>query len=168
MKRFFFAGVGFVLVIGLLGVPGIGVAQTASVTGETGPTAPGVSVDPRQLPPRGETPESVRPIPRRFPVDEATFGQLKARANANAAAAGHLPGGSSIQTAPAGQFPTLDLTSGGGWNPPDAGLAVSSTTILVAVNEAFALYATGGGAAVAGPTGLPAFFGTADSVFDPR
>jgi hypothetical protein len=109
----------------------------------------------------------VREIPRRFPVDEATFGQLKARANANAAA--HLPGGTtSTQSAPPALFDGLGLQDAGGWNPPDGGLAVSQTAVLEAVNEAFALYNTTGGAPAAGPTGLPALFGTADSVFDPR
>ena len=64
-----------------------------TTTGEAGPSAVGISVNPHRLQtsPHAPGPIQVREVPRQFPVDAATFGSLKARANAAAAAASHLP-----------------------------------------------------------------------------
>jgi hypothetical protein len=147
-------------------------AQTAD-PGEPGPTAEGVPINPHQLPPipRGETPQQVAGIPRLYPVDAATFGQLKAQAQQNAAAGAHRPGGTAGSGGgPVPKFDTLGLGDGGGWNPPDGGLAVGPTSMLVAVNEAFALYsrATTPPALTLGPISFTSFFGTTASTYDPR
>ena len=166
--------VAVVLVASLLasGQTRLAAVQTGDqgTAGEPGPTAAGSAVDPRQVPihERDVGPEQVREVPRRYPVDQSTFGQLKSRANAAAAAQSHLPGGTTGgETAPTPNFATLDTGSAGGWNPADAGLAVGPSSVLVAVNEAFAFYGRDG-SLLGGPWHLQDFFGTTDSVFDPR
>ena len=63
--------------------------EEAGVVGEPGPTAIGVAVSLNQLPPvaEGATEQQGGEIPRLYPVDAATFEQMKAQANAAAAAA---------------------------------------------------------------------------------
>jgi hypothetical protein len=119
MRRPFSAipAVAFVLALNVVAVPGLVLAQTGATTGEPGPVADGVLVDAAHLPLR-DAPTPVRALPRLYPVDLASFGQLKAGANAAAADAAaartHLPGSASgTQTAPSGLFPTLDLGQGG-------------------------------------------------------
>ena len=141
-----------------------------------GPSARGASVNPHRLPaapPDGRQFQG-REIPRHFPVDQATFRQLKERANRAAdAAAEHKPEGPPGPAAgPA--FPTLDRTqsNNGGdnffWNPPDGALAVGpGDAVLVAVNQSFAIYSRAGALQV-GPIGFRTFFDTSSSTFDPR
>ena len=68
-------------------------------------------------------------------------------------------------------FPTLDRYEGANagfiFNPPDGALAVGPTSLLAAVNEAFAIYDRAGTRRL-GPVEFNAFFGTADFPFDPR
>src|SRR5438067_8488172 len=123
-------------------VSGPGTAADRETAGEPGPSDTGASVQPHQLPalPRGERPEQVRQeIPRQHPVDQAEVGRQKALAHEAAAAAEHRPGGTPV-SAPPPKFATLDINQTGGWNPPDGGLAVGPASVLVAVNEAFAIY----------------------------
>jgi hypothetical protein len=163
-------GVGgpFVPVGALAAPPGTPAAGGGITVGEPGPDADGTAADPRALPdaPRGETPSQAREVPAQRP-DPAAFGRAKAAANANAASAGHRPGTGGGAVAPPAQFPGLGYGDTGGWNPPDAALAAGPTSLLVAVNEAFTVYDKGG-AVLLPAKGLGAFFGTGDSVFDPR
>src|SRR5689334_10727878 len=68
-------------------------AADQTTAGDAGPSSVGVSVNPHRLQtsPHAPGPIQVREMPRQYPVDAATFGSLKARANADAAAAAHLP-----------------------------------------------------------------------------
>jgi hypothetical protein len=155
----------------LLGGPGAQLGASAAQTddpGQPGPQASGIHVDARQVPPppRGDTPDQVRQIPRQYPVDQGSFDRLKGQANAAAAARDHgLRGGST--TGPTPRFAGLGMGDAGNWNPPDAGLAVGPSDVLVAVNEAFAVYDRGGNQ-VLSPRGFQSFFGTSGSTFDPR
>lgn len=144
-------------------------AADPNLPGEPGPTANGEQVWPHQLPPhpRDAGPQQERQIPRLYPVDQAEFGQIKARANAAAAAQPHLPGASPVQTAPTPEFPSLGYAESGGWNPSDAALATGPDSHLVVVNEALALYDKAG-QRLLGPVSLQDFFGIQGSVFDPR
>jgi hypothetical protein len=108
----------------------------------------------------------------RYPVDQATFNAIKAQANATAAAQARAGGGGSSShgkdKGPSAEFPTLTYTGTGQvFNPPDGGLAVGPTSALVAVNESFAFY-NRSGSVLFGPISFQSFFGTTDSVFDPR
>ncbi|HEV8637210.1 MAG TPA: hypothetical protein VG370_23570, partial [Chloroflexota bacterium] len=140
--------------------------------GEPGPSAVGLPVNPHQLPaiPRDGGPQRVQEKPRLYP-DAATFGQMKAQANAAAAGAAHLPGSTPGGGGPAPEFATLGFGDAGGWNPPDGALAVGPSNsvgpVFVAVNEAFGLYSRAG-TRLLGPISFQSFFGTGDSVFDPR
>jgi hypothetical protein len=107
------------------------------------------------------------PEPRRFPVDRRTFEQLKGRANNDAGSRGEGPDDQQVPDVNA-RFPGLDSTQGGGWNPPDAALAVGPNHVLTAVNEAFAVYGRDGQIEAGGVKQLAAFFGATDSVFDPK
>ena len=133
-----------------------------------GPSAAGVRVDPqRASAPAGDTPEQ---LPRRYPVDQATLGRLKAQANA-AAAARDAGGGVFQSSGPTPKFATLSMGDAGGWNPPDGGLAVGPSAVLIAVNEGFAVYDRNGNKqlpASASSIGFQGFFGTSGSTYDPR
>ncbi|MCA1646785.1 MAG: hypothetical protein LC797_15455 [Chloroflexi bacterium] len=148
--------------------PVVQAAGPSALAGTPGPGAPGTRIDPRQVSaPVGDTPEQ---LPRRYPVDEATLGRLKAQANA-AAAARDAGGGVGLSVAPTPKFPGLSMGDAGGWNPPDAGLAVGLSAVLVAVNEGFAIYDRQGTKklpASAASIGFQGFFGTAGSTYDPR
>src|SRR4051812_6620896 len=143
-------------------------AADLETSGEPGPSDAGVSVHPHGLStlPRGERPEQVRQaIPRQYP-DPAAFGRQKAAAHAAAAAVEHRPGGTSGSAPPPKLG--LDINQTGGWNPPDGALAVGPASLLIAVNEAFAIYDKSTSALGLGPIGFTTFFGTTDSTFDPR
>jgi hypothetical protein len=69
---------------------------------------------------------------------------------------------------PPGEFPTIDYKSAGKvFNPPDGGLAVGPNSLLVAVNESFAVY-NRTGTKLLGPIAFQSFFGTTKDTFDPR
>ena len=161
------------LAITQIGLPATQAAPSPQTRGVPGPSAVGKRVDLRQLPPiKGDTPRQVREIPRLYPVDANTFGQMKAAANQAAAARDHKPGSGSTTSSTTG-IDTLNFTQTGGWNPPDAGLAVSDSYILVAVNEAFGIYSKPTSTKPATLQNLIKFsanalFNTSDSVFDPR
>ena len=141
-----------------------------AVAGEDGPQAAGVLVNPHRLQasPHAPGPGQVREVPRLYPVDDATFGLLKARANAAAPAAPHVPGAPPA-SAPAPQFPTVDFSDAGRWNPPDGALAVGPTSVVVAVNEALAAYSRTGALWAPGVVSLQSLFDLPGaSVFDPR
>src|SRR5437870_12909981 len=107
-------------------------AGPSGLAGTDGPSAAGARVDPRRVPaPVGDTPAQ---LPRRYPVDQATLGRLKAEANA-AAAARDAGGGVFQSSGSTPKFSTLSMGDAGGWNPPDGGLAVGPSAVLVAVNE---------------------------------
>jgi len=110
--------------------------------GTPGPTAAGERVDSHRLVPipPGETPQQLRDTPHLFPVDSAAFSRLKSAEDAAAAARDKGPTSTGISSGPAPKFASLDFNQTGGWNPPDAGLAVGSDSILVAVNEAYSIY----------------------------
>jgi len=147
---------------------GSALAADLESSGEPGPSDAGVSVHPHQLSalPRGERPEQVRrAIPRQYP-DPAAFGRQKAAAHQAAAVAEHRPGGTGVSAPPPKLG--LDITQTGGWNPPDGALAVGPSSLLVAVNEAFAIYDKSTSEVALGPIGFTTFFGTTDSTFDPR
>ncbi len=59
-----------------------------AIAGESGPSAAGAPVNLHQLPlgSQRDGPALAREIPRRYPVDQATFERLKGQANAEAAA----------------------------------------------------------------------------------
>ncbi len=163
-----------ILAMTQIGLPATQVTAASQTRGVPGPTAAGKRVDLRQLPPiKGDTPQQVREIPQLYPVDANSFGQLKAAANQAAASKGHKPGSGTITSGPAPTFPTLDFTQTGGWNPPDAGLAVGPNSILVALNEALGIYSK---PTTTNPFALNTLvmfsskdlFNTTDSVFDPR
>jgi hypothetical protein len=147
--------------------PAASAAQSAGHPGVSGASAQGRAVDVRGLPdqPEGETPGQPRQVPRRYPVDTATFGQLKAQANQAAAAQDRSQAPGVLPAfGPAPDFPTVGYT---GWNPPDAGLAVGPSHVLVAVNESYAVY-NRSGTKLLGPKSLGSLFLTTDSTFDPR
>jgi hypothetical protein len=166
-RQFFITLIVTASVSAALLAPGATAAPQQGEPGVAGPSARGVAIDLRSVPdlPTADKPIQPREIPRRYPVDAATFGQLKARANqaANGAdqgtAAERLPG-----PGPAPEFATIGYT---GWNPPDAGLAVGPSSMVVAVNESFAVYSRGG-ALLRGPISFDSLFSTSDSLFDPR
>lgn len=143
-------------------------AGKSQLVEKPGPTAKGQPVDSKGLVPipHGDIPQQVRESPRLFPVDRATFDQIKAQLDADATARDRSQGGGT-GTGTAPNFPSLGFTQTGGWNPPDAGLAVGPSSILVAVNEAFAIYDKSGNT-LQGPISFGSFFGTSDSTFDPR
>jgi hypothetical protein len=62
-------------------------AGTFAASGEPGPSASGVPVSPSEVaasvPDEGSG--AIHPLPRSYPIDQATFDGLKARANAMAA-----------------------------------------------------------------------------------
>lgn len=152
--------------------PVVQAAPSPASDGTAGPHAAGVRVDPRGVSgPVGDTPQQ---LPRRYPVDEATFGRLKAQANA-VAAARDTGASVGLSVGPTAKFATLGLSDAGGWNPPDAGLAVGpqtlSASVLVAVNEGFAVYDRSGNKKLptsGGSVGFQGFFGTSGSTYDPR
>src|SRR5437870_1370033 len=112
--------------------PVVEAAGSSAPDGVPGPSAAGVRVDPQRVSaPAGDTPEQ---LPRRYPVDQATLGRLKAQANA-AAAARDAGGGVFQSSGSTPKFSTLSMGDAGGWNPPDGGLAVGPSAVLVAVNE---------------------------------
>jgi hypothetical protein len=171
------AAVGGVLVFALaapVGFPAAGSESpiahaqgTGPLVGARGPGAPGQLVEPRKLvaTPHDPGPVQAPVVPRLYPVDAATFGQLKAQANQSAAARDRDAGaGTGLVEGPPPQFPTIAYT---GWNPPDAAVAVGANHALVAVNESYAVYSRSGAVLLA-PSTLQAFFGTNASVFDPR
>jgi hypothetical protein len=157
-----------VLVGGATPSPAVEAAGSSGLAGTTGPSAAGMQVDPRRVSaPVGDTPEQ---LPRRYPVDHATLDRLKAEANA-AAAARDTGAGVVLNIGPTAKFTTLSMGDAGGWNPPDAGLAVGPSSVLVAVNEGFAVYDRNGNKqlpAGAASIGFQGFFGTSGSTFDPR
>jgi len=143
-------------------------AADLATSGEPGPSDAGVAIHPHELAtlPRGERPEQVRQaVPRQYP-DPAAFGRQKAAAHQAAAAAEHRPGGTGASAPPPKLG--LDINQTGGWNPPDGALAVGPSSLLVAVNEAFAIYNKSTSEMALGPIGFTTFFGTTDSTFDPR
>ena len=157
-----------VLAMTQIGLPAAQATAASQTRGVPGPSAVGKRVDTRQLPPiKGDTPQQVRQIPRLYPVDASAFGQMKAAANEAAAAQAHRPGSGSSTSSTTG-IDTLNFTQTGGWNPPDAGFAVGPSSILVALNEAYAIYDKTSGALLQGPISFGTLFGTSDSVFDPR
>jgi hypothetical protein len=107
-------------------------------------------------------------VSRRYPVDEATYRQLKARADA-AAAQRDRGEQDSLGSSPGPQWPALSSGSTGGWNPPDGALAVGPTSVLTGANEAMAVYDRSGNLKL-GPVSFTTFFGDtgASSVYDPR
>src|SRR5439155_15204669 len=107
--------------------------------------------------------------PRSYPVDQATYQRLKARADAEAAQRDHGQGNDgTLATSPAPEFATLGSTNTGGWNPPDGALAVGPTSILSGANEAFAIYDRSGNLKL-GPTAYQTLFKEpSSSVYDPR
>jgi hypothetical protein len=70
-------------------------AGEVAAPGEPGPSAVGIPVSPSQLPAAAtsDSSEAVQNLPRVYPVDQATFERLKARAAAAAA-------GLSLEEAP--------------------------------------------------------------------
>jgi len=146
-------------------------AAQGGIPGKPGPRVPGAPVDPHKLSsfPEGETPE--REVPRHVQTSQAEYGQLKAEANRQAAAE-RRGGPPQEQSGPPPTFASLDMSGGGGWNPPDGGLAVGPATVLVAVNEAFAMY-TRTGTTSFGPKRFVDLFASVgihatDSVYDPK
>lgn len=141
-----------------------------------GPSARGAAVNPHRLPAAQTDGRQLqgREVDRHFPAGKENFRRLKERANqAAGVAAEHKPEGPPGRAAgPA--FPTLDRnqSNNGGdnflWNPPDGALAVGpGDSVLVAVNQSFAIYSRAGALQV-GPIGFRTFFGTSGSTFDPR
>ncbi|MBO0885663.1 MAG: hypothetical protein J2P17_36080, partial [Mycobacterium sp.] len=68
---------------------------------------------------------------------------------------------------PPGPPPEFAAVNYTGWNPPDGGLSVGPSHVLVAVNESYSVF-TRSGARLKGPVSLPGLFETTDSTFDPR
>ncbi|MDP2661946.1 MAG: Ig-like domain-containing protein [Dehalococcoidia bacterium] len=147
------------------GLPAIQAAGPG-VRGEPGPSAQVIPASPqRPVLPGDPGPEQVREIPRGYPVDAATFGQMKAEANA-AASGRKPPPPPGDQTAPPPDFAAIAYT---GWNPPDGALAAGPSSLLAAVNESFAFY-NKANQALWGPgvVAFQDFFGLNESIFDPR
>jgi len=149
--------------------------EPSEFTGSQGPTARGISVDPRHLPgsitPQGQA--EGQPAP--FPEDPSIFAQQKVQANAAAASQAKLqaivPGSAARAASFTSSFTGMDMNAACApslcYHTPDGAVAVGPTSVLEMVNQAFAVYGRTGNLML-GPIKLYSFFQADNPPYDVR